>query len=466
MAGIGFELRRMLDQRSGFLAKVRAYAAAGLISSGPWLMTILTLTLLHLATPYMGAKGGIAMFRSLVTYSFAFSLVIQGVGQMAVTRWVADVLYAKQYKRVLPAFAAVLAAAGIVHGLIGIAFCVFGGFPVILGTLAIMLFMIVGMTWIALTWLSIAREYDEVLRAYIYGAVLALGGMVFLSIRADTVGVMGAYTVGQAYTLVRLIRVIVRGMEAGGKRELRVFTSLKTFPRLVALGVVYNAAIWIDKMIFWFRDGMGPHPFVRYHPLYDTCSFLAYLTVVPALAVNLVRLETSFYEFYRSYYGAILNGFPLQVIEDRRVRMFENLQEGAIRLLRVQGFITVAAIIFAPFIIDVLKLPPTGVRIFRLTCLGAMFHVFLLLTMLMQLYFDLRTQALATSIVFLVLNAGLAWWSVDRGVSSYGIGYAIAAFLSLLLGFTLLHRSLEHLDHLTFTSQKIGDAPEEPDFAQ
>ena len=82
MAGIGFELRRMLDERKGFLAKARAYMAAGLISSGPWLMTILTLTLLHLASPFLGAKGGIAMFRSVVTYCFAFSLILQGVGQM------------------------------------------------------------------------------------------------------------------------------------------------------------------------------------------------------------------------------------------------------------------------------------------------------------------------------------------------------------------------------------------------
>ena len=204
---------------------------------------------------------------------------------------------------------------------------------------------------------------------------------------------------------------------------------------------------------------------MRYHPLYDTCSFLAYLTVVPALAVNLIRLETSFYEYYRSYYGAILNGFPLAVIEDRREKMFQNLREGTVRLLRVQGFITVSMIVFAPFVVQVLELPPVAIRILRLTCLGAFFHVMLLLTMLMQLYFDLRTQALGTAVVFFVLNAGLAFWSVDRGIASYGIGYAIASFLSLLLGYTLLHRSLERLEHLTFTNQKIGDAPEEPDFA-
>ncbi len=91
MAGIGFELRRMLDERKGFLAKTRAYVAAGLISSGPWLMTILTLTLLHLASPFLGVTSSIKMFRSIVTYCFAFSLILQGVGQMAITRWVADV---------------------------------------------------------------------------------------------------------------------------------------------------------------------------------------------------------------------------------------------------------------------------------------------------------------------------------------------------------------------------------------
>ncbi len=142
--------------------------------------------------------------------------------------------------------------------------------------------------------------------------------------------------------------------------------------------------------------------------------------------------------------------------------MFENMHEGTIRLLRVQGFITIAAIIFAPYIIDVLELPPVAIRIFRLTALGALFHVLLLLTMLMQLYFDLRGQALATTIVFFVLNGGLAWWSVDRGIDSYGIGYAIASFLSLLLGYTLLHRSLERLDHLTFTNQRIAGDDEKP----
>ena len=470
MAGIGFELRSMIDQRQGFVAKVRAYACAGLISSGPWLMTILTLTLLNLAAPYLGGNSDFSMFRALVTYSFAFSLIIVGAGQMAFTRRVADLLYSHKYERVLPAFAATMLITGLVHAAIGTAFTYAAGFTPALACVAVSLFTIIGMTWLALIWLSVTRQYDDVLRAYIYGTLVAMAGMVLLSLDNAVVGILGAYTAGQAFTLMLLVRTILRGMESGGGRDFGIFGSLFQFPRLVLFGLFYNVAIWVDKMVFWFGDGVGPHPWVQYHPLYDTCSFLAYLTVVPALAVNLIRLETSFYEHYRAYYSAILGGTPLSVIEDKRQRMFENMRESTIRLIRVQGAITIAVIIFAPVIIKFLELPEIGTRVFRLTCLGAFFHVLLLTTVLMQLYFDLRKQAMATAAIFLLLNGGLAWWSVGRGIETYGIGYSIASFLSLLLGYTLLHRALERLDYLTFTNQPIGDdddlpAPEDDDAA-
>jgi uncharacterized membrane protein len=460
MAGIGFELRRMIDERRGFVAKVRAYSCAALIASGPWLMTILTLTLLNVAGPYLGGAEGYSLFRGLVTYAFAFSLILQGIVQMAVTRWVADQLYGKRYLDVLPAFAACFAVTGGVHAAIGTAFCVWAGFGARLSLLVVSLFTIIGMTWIALIWLSLVRQYDDILRAYVYGTLVAMISVLIVFLSQGTEPILAAYTAGQAFTLILLLRTILRGMETGAKRDYRVFKSLISFPVLAGVGFAYNAAIWVDKMVFWFVDGDGPHPLVRYHPLYDTCSFLAYLTVVPALAVNLVQLETSFYEKYRAYYGAILAGSPLAVIERNKTRMFESLQEGVVRLLRLQGAITAAVVIFAPLIVQVLELPEIAVRLFRLTCLGAGFHVLLLICLLMQMYFDLRRQALATSAAFLVLNGTLAWWSVSRGIETYGVGYAVASFLTLLLGFVLLHRAIERLDYHTFTSQPIGSKEE------
>jgi len=460
MAGIGFELRKMIDQREGFAAKVRAYVCAGLISAGPWIMTILTLTILSAAGPYLGGNEGYSMFRALVTYAYAFSLVVVGVGQLAVTRRIADLLYSHAYNRVLPAFNASIAAVGAIQAVLGTVFCVVAGFPAALCFVAVVLYVIVSLTWLALVWLSVTREYDEVLRAYIYGTLVSLGSLFVPGLAIGTVGLLSAYAAGQALTLALLVRVILRGMESGGARDWSVLSSIKAFPALVGIGLLYNGAIWVDKMIFWFLDGTGPHPFVRYHPLYDTCCFLSYLTVVPALAVNLVRLETSFYEHYRAYYGSILGGMPLKVIESKRSRMFEDLQEGGVRLIRVQGAISVACILFAGPIMRMLEMPDVAVRIFRLTSLGAFFHVLLLITILMQMYFDFRKQALATAATFFALNAILAHWSVGAGVATYGVGYAVASFFTLLLGYTLLHNGLEKLDFLTFTNQPIGG--EEP----
>jgi uncharacterized membrane protein len=456
MAGIGFELRRMIDDGQSLVSRIRGYACAGLISSGPWIMTIITLGVLSGFSPLLSPKREFEIFRGLITYAFAFSLIVVGILQMTVTRRVADLLYTKKYDQVLPAFNASVLVIGIFQAVIGGLFCWWAGLSPGLGFISVTLYVIVSLTWLALIWLGVTREFDRVLIAYGLGSLVLFVFVGLLDRPINALGLLSAYTAGQAVILILLVRTIVRGMQSGGKRSFAVLESVPQFPKLMLIGLLYNAATWSDKMLFWFMDGIGPIPHVLFHPLYDTCCFLAYLTVIPALAVNLVRVETSFYECYRAYFGAILGGMPLKVIDSRRNAMLENLQEGMIRLLRIQGALTLLFILFAPEIMELVELPPASVRIFRAVCLGAFFHVMLLITILMQLYFDLRKQALITAIVFLGLNSGLAVWSVTMGLTTYGFGYAAAAMISLLIGYSLLAKSIEHLDYYTFTNQPIA----------
>jgi len=73
----------------------------------------------------------------------------------------------------------------------------------------------------------------------------------------------------------------------------------------------------------------------------------------------------------------------------------------------------------------------------------------------MQLYFDLRRQALLTSLIFFTLNAALAVWSVQAGLLTYGFGAAVAGLVSLLAGYAMLVKALRYLDFYTFTGQPI-----------
>lgn len=453
MAGIGFELRKMIEGGPGLISKVRAYACAGLISSGPWIMTMLGVWLITSFRGGMGAQEDFDNFRALVTYAFAFSLLTVGTLQMAVTRHVADGLYRREYQKILPAFSATLGGVATLQAVVSLCFCVASGFDARLTFVFTGLYVVISLTWVTLIWLSVIRQFDMIFVAYAAGIVLSWGTMRLSEGRLGVEGALCCYTIGQALTLCLLVRLIVRGTEAAGKRSLEVFTCVQRYPQLVLVGLFYSAAIWVDKMIFWFVDGMGYHPTIRFHPLYDTCCFLAYVTVLPALALNLIHLETKFYEHYRSYYDAVLHGLPLKILEERRTAMVENLREGAIRVLRVQGAITCLFIVLAPSLVDSLALPEAAIRVFRLTCLGALFHVLLLITTLILLYFDLRRQAMLSCLLFLVLNAAGAVASLEAGVHTYGLGYAVASLIGLVVSLGFLTRGLEELDYQTFTTQ-------------
>jgi uncharacterized membrane protein len=209
-------------------------------------------------------------------------------------------------------------------------------------------------------------------------------------------------------------------------------------------------------MWFWFADGISVHPLVMSHPLYDTTKFVGYITVVPALAMNLVQFETSFYEHYRGYYDAILGGCPLPQIRERRALMMADLRAGAMRLVRMQGAVTVGVLVFASEILSALGLPSSAVPMFRLLCLGSLFHVLFLITILLLLYFDQRGAALWSCGVLLVTNLGLAIWSVNTGMDTYGSGYALAGLVAMAVAYELLQRSLSKLEFITFARQPVA----------
>jgi hypothetical protein len=116
MAGIGFELRKLL-QRESYFALVRAYAYAGLISSGPWVLSIVGLVVIGvLSVNIVVPNLLVTQFQVSVTYLIAGSLILTGVVQLAFTRWVSDQLFARKGEDIVPNFAGVLLVTNLVAG--------------------------------------------------------------------------------------------------------------------------------------------------------------------------------------------------------------------------------------------------------------------------------------------------------------------------------------------------------------
>ena len=96
MAGIGFELRKLL-KRDSLLGMMQAYAYAGIISSGPWVLSIIGILVIGLMSISMVVPEFlITQFQVSVTYLIAFSLTLTGFAQLAFTRFTADRLFEKR----------------------------------------------------------------------------------------------------------------------------------------------------------------------------------------------------------------------------------------------------------------------------------------------------------------------------------------------------------------------------------
>jgi uncharacterized membrane protein len=466
MAGIGFELRKMIREDGDLLTRVRGYASAGLFAAGPWLMTITTLSLVGALGPLFLRRSEYEPFRAVVTYCFAFSLITVGLVQMCFTRRIADLIYTKEFSRVLPAFGTACVWVAVFQTITAAFFSYWVELPFAIGLVGTLLYVCISLSWISLMWLSATKDHALVLRAYGVGSVISVVLMILLGFDLfgvpqlrGVVGLLLGFTIGQGVILVLAVVGIVREFDLGGAPDPTILNSLRRYPRLALVGLFWNAAIWMDQLVFWFMDGVSVYPAINYHPMYDTCRFFSYLTVTPALALNLVLVETDFYDRYRDFYGSILRDFPLKEVQRRKQEMLRTLGDGTLRLLRVQGAVTFACLVFAGPLTRFLGLPPEAIGSFRACCLGSFFHVILLVTVLVMLYFDLRSSTVAVTFVFLAANLGLAFWDLERGPSAYGTGYAIAALLSLGTGYFLLARRSKVLEFLAFANH-AGPAPE------
>jgi len=93
MAGIGFELRKYLDDDS-FTGTMKAYGFAGLISAGPWVLSILGVMLIGIVAVSQKVGGHeVKQFTTSVTWVMGASLTLTGLLQLVFTRFIADRLF-------------------------------------------------------------------------------------------------------------------------------------------------------------------------------------------------------------------------------------------------------------------------------------------------------------------------------------------------------------------------------------
>ncbi|MCY1425381.1 putative exopolysaccharide Exporter (EPS-E) [compost metagenome] len=224
------------------------------------------------------------------------------------------------------------------------------------------------------------------------------------------------------------------------------------FVSLLLTGLCYNLGIWIDKFIFWFNPAtsdavIGP---LRASILYDLPIFLAYLSIIPGMAVFLVRIETDFAEWYERVFAAIRGGETLQHIGLLKEQMILSIRQALLEICKVQGLTVVLLVLLAADLLEWLGISRHYLPLFYIDVIGVSIQVVFMALLNVFFYLDKRAIVLQLCVLFVLLNGGLTLFSQMLGPSWFGYGFTLSLLVCVLLGLYRLNEALEDLEYETF----------------
>lgn len=456
MAGIGFELRKLL-RRESYGGLVRAYGYAGLISSGPWVLSILAVMALGLLSlGHVAEAREVGQFLVSVTYLVAVSLILTGTVQLMFTRYVADRLFEGRDRDILPNLLGLLTSATAVAAALALLLLVtlFGGTPLLYRIEMFVAFVALCNIWCLTVFIAGMKAYRQVLWAFAagYGVALAVG----LLLRPyGLVGLLGGFALGQVVLLFSLLYLTLRDYPADRISAFELRRADRTWRSLIFTGLFFNMGVWADKFAFWYNPATSEHVIgpLRASPIYDFPIFLAYLSIVPGMAVFLMRMEAEFAQRYDAFYDAVRDGDTLGHINARLAELIGTARSGIYDIFKIQGITVVALILAGPALMDWLGFPRLYLPLFNVDLVGVGVQVLFMAILNVLFYLDKRFQALGLCLAFVVLNLGLTLLSHALGTVFYGYGYAVSLSLVSVAGLSLLGHEFRRLTYKTFMLQ-------------
>ena len=455
MAGIGFELRKLL-QRDSYAGLLKAYAYAGVISSGPWVLSIIGILLVGMIAAGSVADREVTRFQVMVTWLILCSLVLTGPIQLSFTRWVADRLFERRRDLIVPNFLGALLlvlAGGGTLGLLAAAL-LFPGQGNLLRVLIGSGLAVLGGIWLTTIFLSGMKQYGAIVLLFLLGygvTVLASLGLR----RFGLEGLLGGFVLGQFVLLAGMLMMVLRTLPTERMIAFAFLRRGAMYGTLVWVGVLYNLGVWADKLVFWLSPEVsqpiiGP---LRASIIYDLPAFLAYLAIIPGMAVFLVRIETDFVEYYERFFDAVREGGSLDQIRHLRDEMVFTIRQGLYEILKIQGITTVLVMVLAPRVLDWIGISHLYLPLLYLDVVAASLQVVLLGLLNIFFYLDRRRVVFGLTALLLVLNVGLSLVTLHLGASFYGYGVALAMMITVFVAMLALESRLHRLEYETFMLQ-------------
>jgi uncharacterized membrane protein len=402
-------------------------------------------------------KVAVAQFQVTVTYMFLISLILTGLVQLSFTRFVADRVYAKDEASILPNFNGLILLAISVSLLLGLP-CVALFFPeqtVLYRLLFVMGLGVMSAIWIATVFLTGMKHYRAIVLIFFLGYTATLVLALIFRYMIGMEGLLLGFVLGHYLLLMGMVWLIYRTYRSDRFIAFDIWKPGAMFTSLMAAGFLFNLGAWVDKLMFWYYPSTGQAVIGPLHSsvIYDFPIFLSYLSVIPGMAIFLVRIETDFVEFYIKFYDAVREGATLDYIERMRNHMVYHVQRGLFDIAKIQAMAVLITFALGGSLLEWLGISTLYLPLLYVDVVGAALQVVLLGILNILFYLDQRRAVLVLTATLPVSNIVFTAITLQLGAPWFGYGFALAMLLTVLVGLWILHRKLDVLEYQTFMLQ-------------
>lgn len=450
MAGIGLLLEK-LTRKDDIAGMFQGYPHGFFTALGPWLLMAFWLggTFL-LSTPYLDNEA-VRGFRLVLLYNFSFSLVLSGPLLFIINRYLGDLLLKRQIQKSSDMFMGALGVMVVTQvPLVGIFYGWVVGLPGMFRVAASINYFILATLWLLLVYQQATKAYRLTAWTFFFGMMISLGSTVYFAQESNIAGMILGFSAGLMLIVFTLLAYVLSEYRQSQMAPLSFLRYFREYWDLALAGLFYFLALWIDEWVLWFSaDAQNLIKNMPSLPGYDTAKAFSWLSIMPAMLVFLIHLETNFHDKYLRYYRAIRHHSKLADVEGMHQIIWNTMKRAARTIGVLQGTISFVMIVGAYQVLRLIQYPVEIALSFRLNLLGHLCHIFCAFLFMFLLLFDFRRVVCYLTGLFVVLS-GLGTMLAQSYGAAPGMGYLIASILMAMTTAYVFLKQIKILPYHTF----------------
>lgn len=402
------------------------------------------------------------LFSCTILYIFIFALLTASPFNSVLSRYMSDVIYEERYQDIIPCYYVGLFMNIILSALVGIPFCirevVVGEVSVIYVFVGYCGYMMLMMVFYSMLYLSICKDYGKISLFFIIGMVvtLLLSMLLIWVFKVEkTFAMLIGFDVGFMLIAALEWSVVKSYFKENSGEYKNVLIYFKKYWKLVVTNFCYILGMYIHNFVFWTTDirMVVVNCFVCATP-YDVATCLAVFTNITSSVIFISRVEMHFHERYKAYSEAVIAGRRID-IEITKKRMFRQLAEELMNLVRIQFIISIILFFFAMIVLPRFGFGGMVLQIYPCMAAGYFIMFTMYAAIIFLYYFNDLNGAVMTAVTFCVTTFLGAIVATYLHVIWYGLGIVVGAAAGWTVAYIRLNWLEKNMDDHVFCNGDI-----------